>query len=108
MEIDYPADDGHRRDETLWAFPIGIGIKYPIRRWLATRAEITDQIGIGNNGVNSQHDFTLTFALEWRLRRPPALLLALEPQPPYLVAIAQRWKAEGGGWKVEQSRMVCK
>jgi hypothetical protein len=71
MEIDYPNDDGHRRDETLWAFPIGIGIKYPIRRWLATRAEITDQIGIGNNGVNSQHDFTLTFALEWRLGAHP-------------------------------------
>jgi hypothetical protein len=71
MEIDYPDDDGHRRDETLWAFPIGIGIKYPIRRWLATRAEITDQIGIGNNGVNSQHDFTLTFALEWRLGAHP-------------------------------------
>ena len=71
MEIDYPTDNGHRRDETLWAFPIGIGIKYPLRRWLATRVEITDQIGIGNNGVNSQHDFTLTFALEWRLGAHP-------------------------------------
>jgi hypothetical protein len=71
MEIDYPADDGFRRDEALWAFPIGIGIKYPVRRWLAARAEITDKIGIGNSGVDTQHDWTLTLALEWRIGAHP-------------------------------------
>jgi hypothetical protein len=71
MEIDFPNDAGVRRDETLWAFPIGIGIKYPLRRWLAARAEFADQIGIGNSGVATQHDLTLTFALEWRLGARP-------------------------------------
>ena len=52
-------------------FPSASASSIPIRRWLATRAEITDQIGIGNNGVNSQHDFTLTFALEWRFGAHP-------------------------------------
>jgi len=66
MEIDYPTDAGYRRDEVLWTFPVGLGIKYPVRRWLAARAEFTDQIGLGNEGVNTQHDLTLTFALEWR------------------------------------------
>jgi hypothetical protein len=71
MEIDYPTDNGHRRDEGLWAFPIGIGIKYPVRRWLAARAEFADQIGVGNSGVAAQHDLTLTFALEWRFGAHP-------------------------------------
>jgi hypothetical protein len=70
MEIDFPTDDG-RRDEALWAFPVGVGIKYPIRRWLATRAEFTDNIGLGNNGVATQHDLTFTFALEWRFGAHP-------------------------------------
>ncbi|HEX5472015.1 MAG TPA: hypothetical protein VFW73_09020, partial [Lacipirellulaceae bacterium] len=34
-QIDYPTDGGHRRDEDLWTFPIGVGLKYPIRHWLA-------------------------------------------------------------------------
>lgn len=66
MEIDYPLDDGSRRDEALWAIPIGVGIKYPVRRWLAARAEFTDHIGLGNTGVATQHDLSLTVALEWR------------------------------------------
>lgn len=65
-EIDYPTDRGHRRDEMLWTFPIGVGIKYPFRRWLAARAEFADQLALGNDGVATQHDLTLTFGLEWR------------------------------------------
>jgi hypothetical protein len=70
-EIDYPTDGGHRRDETLWTFPIGIGLKYPFRRYLAARAEFTDQLALGNEGVSTQHDLTLTFGLEWRFGARP-------------------------------------
>ena len=34
--------------------------------WLAARTEFTDQLAIGNTGVATQHDLTLTFGLEWR------------------------------------------
>ncbi len=71
MDIDFPTDSGHRRDESLWTFPVGMGIKYPVRRWLAARAEFADQIGVGNSGVAAQHDLTLTFALEWRFGAHP-------------------------------------
>lgn len=71
MEIDYPTDDGHRRDEMLWTFPVGIGLKYPFRRYLAARAEFTDQLALGNSGVATQHDLTLTFGLEWRFGAHP-------------------------------------
>jgi Outer membrane protein beta-barrel domain len=70
-EIDYPTDRGHRRDETLWTFPVGVGLKYPFRRWLAARAEFTDQLALGNSGVATQHDLTLTFGLEWRFGAHP-------------------------------------
>lgn len=71
MEIDWPTDDGHRRDEALWAIPLGVGIKYPFRRWLAVRAEFGDTIGLGNSGVATQHDLAITFALEWRFGAHP-------------------------------------
>lgn len=71
MEIDYVKDDGDRRDEALWAFPIGVGIKYPFRRWLAVRAEVGDTIGVGNSGIATQHDWSLSFALEWRFGAHP-------------------------------------
>ena len=70
-EIDFPTDTGQRRNEGLWAVPIGIGVKYPFRRWLAGRAEFTDQIGIGNSGVATQHDLTFTLGVEWRLGAKP-------------------------------------
>ena len=65
-EIDWPTDDGYRRDEALWTFPLGIGLKYPFRRYLVGRAEFTDQLAVGNTGVQTQHNLTLTFGLEWR------------------------------------------
>ena len=65
-EIDFPDGTGHRQDEALWTFPIGIGVKYPFRRWLAARAEFADQLALGNSGLATQHDLTLTFGLEWR------------------------------------------
>lgn len=70
-QIDYPTDGGHRRDEDLWTFPIGVGVKYPVRRWLAARAELADQLALGNHGVAAQHDLTLTFGLEWRFGARP-------------------------------------
>ena len=100
-DIDYPMDNGHRRQEGLWTFPIGIGIKYPVRRWLAARAELADSIGVGNEGVATQHDITLTFAPRMAVRRPSPHLLALEPQPAYLVAWDEVRKGEGGVRKGE-------
>ncbi len=70
-EIDYPTDAGHRRDEELWTIPVGVGLKYPVRRWLAARAEFADQLALGNHGVATQHDLTLTFGLEWRFGAHP-------------------------------------
>jgi Outer membrane protein beta-barrel domain len=70
-ELDYPTDAGFRRDETLWTIPIGMGIKYPVRRWLAARAELTDHWACGNGGIADQHNLSLTLGLEWRFGAHP-------------------------------------
>jgi outer membrane protein with beta-barrel domain len=64
--FDIPQADGSRFDEWLFTLPIGIGLQYPIQRWLAARTEFTDNICFGADGVNSQHLLTWTFGLEWR------------------------------------------
>jgi hypothetical protein len=66
-KFDFPLDDGTRRDEWLLTFPIGIGVKYPVRRWLAARAELTDYLSIGQNDLATQNNITLTFGLEMHL-----------------------------------------
>jgi outer membrane protein with beta-barrel domain len=65
-KFDFPLDDGTRHDEWLFTFPIGLGFKYPFRPWLAGRAELTDYLSIGHNGLPTQNNLTLTFGLEWR------------------------------------------
>jgi hypothetical protein len=69
--FDFPTQAGTRRDEWLWTMPIGLGIKYPVRRWLAARAEFTDQFSVGSDGLPTQHNLTLTVGLECRLGAHP-------------------------------------
>jgi hypothetical protein len=69
--INLPLDDGSGRDEWLLTFPIGVGMKCPIRPWLAARAELTDQLAFGDSNVHTQHNLTLTFGLEWRFGAHP-------------------------------------
>jgi hypothetical protein len=64
-DVDFVSESGHRRDELLWTIPIGVGVKYPIRRFLAARIEFTDHLAAGNRGVSTLNDLTLTFGLEW-------------------------------------------
>jgi hypothetical protein len=69
--VDYVSDSGHRRDEELWTFPIGVGVKYPIYHWLAARVEFTDHLALGNRGVNTLNDLTLLCGLEWHFGSHP-------------------------------------
>ncbi|MCI0335405.1 MAG: porin family protein [Planctomycetes bacterium] len=68
--FDFPLDDGSRHDEWMWTFPLGIGVKYPVRRWLAARAELADHLTFDDD-YPTQHNVTLTFGLEWRFGAHP-------------------------------------
>jgi hypothetical protein len=64
--FDFPTDAGTRWDEWLYTIPFGVGVKYPLRRFLAARIEFVDQYSIGGHGAASQHNLTLNFGLEYR------------------------------------------
>jgi hypothetical protein len=68
---DFPLEDGTRHDQWMLTFPVGFGVKYPIQRWLAARAELTDYLGVGHHRLNAQNNVTLTFGLEWRFGAHP-------------------------------------
>ena len=64
--VDFVRNNGTRWDEWLYTIPYGVGLKYPLRRWLAARIEFVDQYSIGGHGAASQHNLTLNFGLEYR------------------------------------------
>ena len=63
--FDFVDDVGLSHDDTLFNLPIGVGIKYlTLRRWLALRAEVTDNIAFSDAGLNSMHNVGITFGVE--------------------------------------------
>jgi hypothetical protein len=50
---------------------MGVGVKYPIRRWLAARAEVADHVGVGHYRLSAQHNLTLILGLEWHFGAHP-------------------------------------
>lgn len=70
-KFDYPDDAGVRHDAWLLTLPIGVGIKYPLRRWLAARAELTDYLSVGSNDVATQHNLALVLGVECRFGARP-------------------------------------
>ncbi|MEX0612200.1 MAG: outer membrane beta-barrel protein [Pirellulales bacterium] len=69
--VDFPLDDDSRHDQWMLTFPLGMGVKYPLRRWLAARAEITDHFIVGHNRLSTQHNPALTLGLEWHFGAHP-------------------------------------
>ncbi len=69
--VDFPLDDGTRHGEWLLTFPIGVGVKCPIRPWLAARTELTDYLAFDGSDVPTQNNLTLTVGLEWHFGARP-------------------------------------
>ena len=69
--FDFPLEDGSRHDEWMLSVPLGVGVKYPLRRWLAARAEFTDHVTFDDGRVATMNNLTLTFGLELRFGAHP-------------------------------------
>jgi hypothetical protein len=54
----------------MLTFPLGLGVKYPIRRWLIARSDLTDYISL-NEDFPVLHNVALSFGLEWRFGAHP-------------------------------------
>ena len=60
-------DDSDRKfRETLFHFPISIGLKHHMVNWMTLRLDLTDNIAFGSAGLNSMHNFSVTVGMEMR------------------------------------------
>lgn len=65
-DVDFINYAGEREDDMLFTMPLGVGIKYQTKRWMALRAEVIDHITWGQNSASDMQNFTLSLGLEWR------------------------------------------
>ena len=87
-EIDYPTDDGLRRDETLWTIPDRHRPEISVPP-LSGRAGRVHRPARARQRRRRHATRSHTHLRpRMALRRTPALLLALEPQPPHLVGFS--------------------
>ncbi len=57
-------DQGRSVDQYLVHMPLGIGVKYQWKRWLALRADLMDNLAIGSSGLNTMNNFSATVGVE--------------------------------------------
>jgi hypothetical protein len=63
-------DGGQTIGETLFSAPLGVGVKYLFRRWVALRLTATDNIAFGNGTLSTMHNWSLTGGAELRFGGP--------------------------------------
>jgi hypothetical protein len=51
-------------DKTLFALPVGIGVKYFWQNWLALRVSVTDNVAFGSGPLDTMHNVSLTGDVE--------------------------------------------
>jgi hypothetical protein len=68
--FDFPTDEGDRTDEMTLSLPLGFGVKYPMKRWLAARAELNDHLTVDDR-LPTMHNVTFTLGLEWHFGAHP-------------------------------------
>lgn len=71
VDVDFTNPAGHREDNMLLTFPVGIGIKYQTKRWMALRGEVIDYITFGQNSAAGMQNLTFSLGMEWRFGGRP-------------------------------------
>ena len=51
-------------DDSLLTIPMGVGVKYFYRPWLALRTSLMDNLSIGSQGLDTMHNLSLSFGVE--------------------------------------------
>jgi hypothetical protein len=70
-DFDVPNDDGTISEASPFTIPFGLGVKWPVRRWLAARLELVDNLAIADSAVKVQNNVTLVFGMEYRWGAKP-------------------------------------
>jgi hypothetical protein len=83
-DLEYYNNNSLRQHETLFTFPLGVGLKYQMSRFITWRVELMDNIAVGQNETSTLQNLTITTGLEWRFGGRPSGYWA--------------WAGRGGGW----------
>lgn len=51
-------------DDDLLTIPLGVGVKYYYRPWLAWRTSVMDNLSIGSQGLDTMHNLSFTVGVE--------------------------------------------
>jgi hypothetical protein len=57
---------GQRISETVLEIPLGVGVKYFSTPWFTFRADVTDNLSVGNARISGMHNWSLTAGVEMR------------------------------------------
>jgi hypothetical protein len=69
--FDFVDDSSVGRNTTLVTMPIGCGVQFFQFPWLVWRLEALDNMAFGADGLNTQHNATLTAGMEFRFGARP-------------------------------------
>ncbi len=63
--------DGTGQESTLLGMPFGVGVQFPLTRWLAWRMEVVDNLAFSGDGIDSMNNFVFTAGMDVRLGARP-------------------------------------
>ncbi len=64
--VHFEDERGDYFNRGLVTIPLGMGVKYYWKRWLALRLDLTDRIAIGSGRVATMHNWSFVGGVEWR------------------------------------------
>lgn len=70
-DVEYTTDAGLREQDNLLTIPFAVGVKRQLRRHLAWRLELANNLALGQNDSSTMNNLTLTTGFEWRLGGRP-------------------------------------
>jgi hypothetical protein len=65
-EFRFTDDLGQSVDRVLFHLPLGLGVKYQSRRWLAWRFDLIDNLAFGSGSISTMNNWSLTAGAEVR------------------------------------------
>jgi len=69
--VDFVDDNAKRYNTTLVTVPLGGGVQFRQKNWLAWRLEVLDNLSFGADGVDTLHNISLTAGMELRFGSRP-------------------------------------
>ena len=72
-DLDFTDDNEDHIEESPFTLPVGLTVNWSIRRWLAARVELIDNLVFVNDSADFHQNLTLAVRLDYRLGVKPKL-----------------------------------